>query len=78
MQTKQNVKYYYNHVVDNWWSNEDIARAFDLCALFVHQLVREPESYTEAAKDANWHVAMNEEMRVLDANDTWDLVDPPW
>ena len=25
--------------------------------------VREPESYVEAAKDANWHAAMEEEMR---------------
>ena len=39
--------------------------------------VREPQSYAEATKDANWHVAMEEEMRALDANDTWDLVDPP-
>ena len=29
------------------------------------------------AKDANWSVSMEEEMRALDANDTWDLVDPP-
>ena len=39
--------------------------------------VRELESYTEAAEDANWHAAMEEEMRALDANDTWNLVDPP-
>ena len=38
--------------------------------------VRESESYVEAAKDANWCVAMEEEMRALDANDTWDLIDP--
>ena len=39
--------------------------------------VREPESYTEAAKDANWCAAMEDEMRALDANDTWNLVDLP-
>ena len=39
--------------------------------------VREPESYAEAAKDSNWCAAMEEEMRALDANETWDLVDPP-
>ena len=39
--------------------------------------VREPESYAEAAKDANWRAGMDEEMRALDANKTWDLVDPP-
>ena len=32
--------------------------------------VREPESYAEAAKDANWRTAMEE-------NETWDLVDAP-
>ena len=39
--------------------------------------VREPESYAEATKDANWRAAMKEEMWALDANETWDLVDPP-
>ena len=39
--------------------------------------MQEPESYAEAAKDANWRAAMDEEMRALDANNTWDLVDPP-
>jgi hypothetical protein len=38
--------------------------------------MREPESYAEATKDANWHAAMEEEMRALDANNTWNLVDP--
>ena len=39
--------------------------------------VREPKSYAEVANDANWRAAMEEEMRTLDANDKWDLVDPP-
>ena len=39
--------------------------------------MREPESYTKVAKDANWHAAMEEEMQALYANDTWDLVDAP-
>ena len=37
--------------------------------------VREPESYVEAVKDANWRAAMEEEMRALAENETWDLVD---
>ena len=37
----------------------------------------EPESYAEATRDANWRAAMEEEMRTLDASDTWDLIDPP-
>ena len=39
--------------------------------------VREPESYAEASKDANWRVAMEEEMHALVENETWDLVDAP-
>ena len=38
--------------------------------------VREPESYAEAAKDANWHATMEEEMRALAENVTWDLLTP--
>ena len=32
--------------------------------------VRERESYAEAAKDANWHATMEEEMRALTGNET--------
>ena len=39
--------------------------------------VREPKSYAEAAKDTNWRAAMEEEMRALADNETWDLVDAP-
>jgi hypothetical protein len=37
--------------------------------------VREPESYAEAAEDADWRAAMEEEMHALAENGTWDLVD---
>ena len=39
--------------------------------------LREPESYAEVAKDANWRVAIEEEMHALAENETWDLVDAP-
>ena len=39
--------------------------------------VRELDSYVEAVKDANWRAAMEEEMRALVENETWDLVDVP-
>jgi hypothetical protein len=39
--------------------------------------MRESESYVEAAKDTNWHAAMEEEMHALEENGTWDLVDAP-
>ena len=39
--------------------------------------MREPESCAEATEDANWRKAMEEEMRALLQNETWDLVDTP-
>ena len=39
--------------------------------------LRETESYVEAAKDVNWHAAMEEETCALAENETWDLVDAP-
>ena len=36
--------------------------------------VREPESYAEAAKEANWRAEMEEEMLALAENETWYLV----
>ena len=39
--------------------------------------VCEPESYADAAKDANWRATMEEEMCALAGNETWDLVDAP-
>ena len=36
--------------------------------------VREPETFSEAAKDPRWIEAMNEEMQALCKNETWDLV----
>ena len=39
--------------------------------------VHEPEIYAEASKDAIWCTMMEEEMRALADNKTWDLVDAP-
>ena len=36
--------------------------------------IREPESFSEAAKDLGWVEAMNEEMQTLNKNETGDLV----
>ena len=48
--------------------NEYMTRVAEVCEL---------ESNAEAAKDANWRAAMEEEMHALAANETWDLVDAP-
>ena len=36
-------------------------------------IVREPETFSEAAKDPRWIEVMNEEMQALCKNETWDL-----
>ena len=36
--------------------------------------IREPKTFSEAAKDPRWLDAMNEEMQALSKNETWDLV----
>ena len=37
--------------------------------------VHKPESYAKAAEDVNWRAAMQEQMRALMDNETWDLAD---
>ena len=37
----------------------------------------EPPTFTMAERDANWRRAMLEEMRAIEDNGTWELVDPP-
>jgi len=37
----------------------------------------EPSTFTVAERDANWRRAMLEEMRAIEDNGTWELVDPP-
>ena len=46
---------------------------------FVNQLstVSIPNSVLEALADPRWKAAMNEEMKSLQKNETWELVDRP-
>ena len=37
----------------------------------------EPPTFTVAERDASWHRTMLEEMRAIEDNGTWELVDPP-
>ena len=36
--------------------------------------IRDPESFSEAAKDSWWDEAMNEEMQALSKNEAWDHI----
>ena len=59
-----------------WYGyNEYMAHYYGFMTIVAE--VCEPESYAKAAKYAHWRAAMEEEIRALDANDTWDMVDPP-
>lgn len=40
-------------------------------------VVCEPVGFEEAAKDVNWKIAMNEEMTMINKNNTWELVERP-
>ena len=37
----------------------------------------EPPTFTLAERDGNWRRAMLEEMKAIEENETWELVDPP-
>ncbi|KAH9656598.1 retrovirus-related pol polyprotein from transposon RE1 [Citrus sinensis] len=66
------VKYPMSHFVSNHRLSESNQS-------FVNQLsvVSIPNSVQEALKDSKWKVAMNDEMRSLQKNQTWELVDLP-
>mgnify|MGYP004622524293 FL=1 len=66
------VKYPMSHFV----SNHDLSESNKS---FVNQLsaVSIPNSVQEALTDSRWKAAMNEEMKSLQKNETWDLVDCP-
>ncbi|CAA0827649.1 cysteine-rich RLK (RECEPTOR-like protein kinase) 8 [Striga hermonthica] len=37
----------------------------------------EPSTFAQAERDASWRRAMLEEMKAIEENETWELVDPP-
>ena len=37
----------------------------------------EPPTFALAERDANWRRAMLEEMKAIEENKTWELIDPP-
>lgn len=49
------------------------------CELFVNQIhiVHVPTSVQEALQDPRWKESMNEEMKSLQKNATWEVVDLP-
>ena len=37
----------------------------------------EPPTFAQAERDANWRAAMLEDMKAIEENETWELIDPP-
>jgi hypothetical protein len=37
----------------------------------------EPSSFAEAKRDTTWHAAMQEEMDIIERNNTWELANLP-
>ena len=52
----------------SYFSNENADFAIFSC---------EEQTFEEAAKDETWQKAMEEELNMIDKNNTWNLVDPP-
>ncbi|RDY00804.1 putative mitochondrial protein, partial [Mucuna pruriens] len=49
------------------------------CVSFITTIdaIKTPASVQEAIKDSNWVQTMREEMKALERNSTWDIVDKP-
>jgi hypothetical protein len=55
--------------------NEDVANSFLVFSLFSQ--IDDPLTFEEVVKDDVWSQAMNEEIRCIENNQTWKLVDVP-
>jgi hypothetical protein len=65
MQKTRNLKEIYEHT-----------RPLDLDALYAF-VSYQPESFEDAVKEEAWVKSMDEEIEVIEKNDTWDLVELP-
>jgi hypothetical protein len=67
--------------VDNVVGNAPVpglaARLLDDDQALLLMSAEEPATFAVAERDAEWRRAMIEEMKAIEANKTWDLVDPP-
>ncbi|CAL9018516.1 unnamed protein product [Prunus brigantina] len=53
---------------------KSIAEIYEKC----NMCIIEPESFEEAAKDDSWKKAMEDEITMIEKNNTWELVDRPF
>jgi hypothetical protein len=55
--------------------NEDVANSFSVFSLFSQ--IDDPLTFEEFVKEDVWAKSMDEEMRCIEKNQTWNLVDVP-
>ncbi|KAB2605945.1 retrovirus-related Pol polyprotein from transposon TNT 1-94 [Pyrus ussuriensis x Pyrus communis] len=60
----------YDHTPLKWRNFHDILAQCNMC-------VMEPERYADAAQDESWLKAMQDELTIIEKNDTWELMDKP-
>ncbi|XP_075084763.1 uncharacterized protein LOC142168014 [Nicotiana tabacum] len=66
----------YAYPMSNYLSYDNLSPSYAKC-LLAHSSVVEPQHYSEAARDARWVTAMQQEVEALEGNNTWDIVDLP-
>lgn len=54
-----------------WRKLDDVLAQSNLCIV-------EPEKHAEVAQDESWLKAMQDELFMIEKNDTWELVDRPF
>ena len=67
--------YRMDNIVDNAGATGLAIRLFDDPELLLVS-AEEPPTFAVAERDANWRRAMLEEMKAIEDNGTWELVDP--
>ncbi|KAI5343342.1 hypothetical protein L3X38_011218 [Prunus dulcis] len=60
----------YDHTPLKWRRLDDVLAQCNLC-------IMEPEKYADAAQDESWLKAMEDELQMIEKNETWELVDRP-
>ncbi|VVA38688.1 PREDICTED: Retrovirus-related Pol poly from transposon TNT, partial [Prunus dulcis] len=56
----------YDHTPLKWRRLDDVLAQCNLC-------IMEPEKYADAAQDESWLKAMEDELQMIEKNETWEL-----
>lgn len=73
---KAPTRYGFEHDISNYVSYESLSPAYKAFVASL-QSVQIPKNWKEARKHPKWREAMLEELRAVEKNKTWDIVDLP-